>query len=231
MAHARAHAERCAGLASTKETASQSLVFGIARAHTVLRDARATPTDRHRAAATVEQVLKKVANVSSEDHDTLDERWLRDTAYRLALALNPAGKEAGPYAAEVRTYLTHVSWPPGITRRQDLHTFLKAPPPAKWDTLGDVKTAPGKYAAGTIHSVKGKEFTSTIVILPKRPPTDADNLHAIDHWDQGTPSELRRVLYVGASRAQKLLILAVHATHTSRVEMLLNRDKVPYRRV
>jgi hypothetical protein len=51
---------------------------------------------------------------------------------------------------------------------------------------------------------------------------------ALDHWDKGTPSELRRVLYVGASRAQQLLILAVHTVHRDRVATLLKRDGVPY---
>lgn len=41
-------------------------------------------------------------------------------------------------------------------------------------------------------------------------------------------SEFRRVLYVGTSRAQKLLILAVHSDYHDRVAALLKRDSVPY---
>jgi hypothetical protein len=41
-------------------------------------------------------------------------------------------------------------------------------------------------------------------------------------------SEARRVLYVGASRAQTLLILAVHTDHANRVAGLLKRDGVNY---
>ena len=50
---------------------------------------------------------------------------------------------------------------------------------------------------------------------------------------QGGPAFLalgrdRRVLYVGASRAQTLLILAVHTDHANRVAGLLKRDGVLY---
>ena len=50
----------------------------------------------------------------------------------------------------------------------------------------------------------------------------------MDHWDQRVGSEARRVLYVGASRAQTLLILAVHTDHANRVTGLLKRDGVNY---
>jgi superfamily I DNA/RNA helicase len=226
VSHVRDHAEQSAGARSTKETTSQSLVLSIAQAHTVLRAGFATPAERHRAATAVEKVLKKVANTGDDD-EILEERWLRDTAYRLAVALNPAGMKRSDYANQVRTYVKGISWPAGVTRREDLHTFLKAPSAASWQALGDDK-APGTYTAGTIHSVKGKEFTSTIVVLPEKLHADDANRHALDHWEGGTQSELRRVLYVGASRAQQLLILAVHANHKDRIVAQLKRDDVRY---
>ncbi len=53
---------------------------------------------------------------------------------------------------------------------------------------------------------------------------DDGDRHALDHWDGHTPSELRRIVYVGASRAEQLLVLAVHETHLERVSGLLERD-------
>jgi superfamily I DNA/RNA helicase len=226
VSHVRDHAEQSAGARSTKEATSQSLVLSIARAHTVLRAGDATPAERHRAATAVEQMLKKAANTGDDD-GLLEERWLRDTAYRLAVALNPAGMKSGDYAKKVRDYVQEIRWPAGVTRREDLHTFLRAPSDDKWHALADTQ-APGTYTAGTIHSVKGKEFTSTIVVLPEKPPKDDGDRHAIDHWEGATQSELRRVLYVGASRAQQLLILAVHANHTERIAAQLKRDGVHY---
>jgi len=79
-----------------------------------------------------------------------------------------------------------------------------------------------------IHSVKGREFPTTVVVLPQNLRMDSAGQHVLDHWDQGIGSEARRVLYVGASRAQTLLILAVHTDHANRVAELLKRDGLLY---
>ena len=52
----------------------------------------------------------------------------------------------------------------------------------------------------------------------------------LDFWENDAEAEPRRVLYVGASRAQELLILAIHEKHVARVEAILARDSVPYER-
>jgi superfamily I DNA/RNA helicase len=79
-----------------------------------------------------------------------------------------------------------------------------------------------------VHSVKGREFPGVVVVLPRKLLEDDHGHTVLDHWEQNKPSELRRVLYVGASRAQRLLILAVHATQRDRVITLLKQDGVPY---
>jgi hypothetical protein len=67
-----------------------------------------------------------------------------------------------------------------------------------------------------------------VVVLPEDLHTDNSDRHVIDHWEDGVASELRRVLYVAASRAQRLLVLAVHTDHHGRVAKLLKNDNVPY---
>jgi superfamily I DNA/RNA helicase len=114
----------------------------------------------------------------------------------------------------------------GNTPRRDLGTFLKAPKETAWKASREDK--PAAFAAATIHSVKGREYTSVVVVLPKDLLTDKTKRHVIDHWEGGVASELRRVLYVAASRAQRLLILAVHSDHLGRVAKLLKDDEVPY---
>jgi DNA helicase-2/ATP-dependent DNA helicase PcrA len=110
-----------------------------------------------------------------------------------------------------------------------LGLLLKAPSRSEWlETSADSAET---FAAATIHSVKGRELTSVVVVLPKKLLRDPGNRHVLDHWEQHMPSELRRVLYVGTSRAQQLLILAVHADHLDRVTRLLKDDGVPYERV
>jgi superfamily I DNA/RNA helicase len=95
-----------------------------------------------------------------------------------------------------------------------------------WPTSDEDALAAFPFA--TIHSVKGREFPTVVVVLTKSPREESTDGHVLDHWDQGVGSEARHVLYVGASRAQTLLILAVHTDHANHVAGLLKRDGVNY---
>jgi ATP-dependent exoDNAse (exonuclease V) beta subunit len=57
---------------------------------------------------------------------------------------------------------------------------------------------------------------------------DVNGLTALDQWEKGVDAEPRRVLYVAASRAQSLLMLAVYKKHVARVTQILERDGVPF---
>ena len=47
-------------------------------------------------------------------------------------------------------------------------------------------------------------------------------------WNSQEPGENRRVLYVAASRAERLLILVTESFQTQRVVSCLKRDGVPF---
>ena len=218
----------CAGVRGDRDSRSANAVLGIAWAHTILRSGSSTSADRLRAVQLVERALRNVANVDDEDEAALDERWLRDAAYRLAASLDPAGSTAKAYALKVRDYVKQSAvasrhHPEG---QRWLGSFLKAPQESAWPTSDE--DAPAMFPFATIHSVKGREFPTVVVVLPKSLREDETDGHVLDHWDQGVGSEARRVLYVGASRAQTLLILAVHTDHANRVAGLLKRDGVNY---
>ena len=116
-------------------------------------------------------------------------------------------------------------WPDGTGPQPGFGSMLKAPPLDRWSAVGEIERSP-TFAWASVHSVKGREFPSVVVVLPPKLPKDRDGLTVLDYWQQNLPSEMRRVLYVGASRAQRLLILAVHATQRDRVATLLKRDNV-----
>jgi len=226
LAHRGSDARSCAGVPSDTSNLSSSRIVGIAQANAILQSNDSTPAERLRATKLVEGTLRVVANVADHDDSTLDDRWLRETAVRLAVRLNPAGSTPKEYAATVRRHVQNIRWPVGITPRPDLGTLLKAPQESAW--LASDESEPETFAAATIHSVKGREFAGVVVVLPKNLITDDENRHVLDCWEGRMASELRRVLYVGVSRAQALLILAVHADHRDRVAMLLKGDGVPY---
>jgi superfamily I DNA/RNA helicase len=226
LAHREADAIASSGGRGDQDSRRSNDVLGIAWAYKVLHSGNSTAAERHEAIRRVEKTLRKVVDIDDEDESALDERWLRDAAYRFAGALNPAGTAAKDYAAQVREYVKQIQWPTGIAPKENLGAALKAPQESAWP-VSDGSTS-AAFRSATIHSVKGHEFPTAVVILPEKLRRDDDGKHVLDHWDEDIPSEARRVLYVGASRAQTLLILAVHEDHANRVAGLLKRDGVMY---
>lgn len=97
------------------------------------------------------------------------------------------------------------------------------------------KSAEGSVSAdettvgwSNIHGVKGAEFEAVLLGLPQRPRQNST--HVLDDWQADVNSEQRRVLYVGASRAKKLLMLGVGEKHVDQLISILDRDSVPYER-
>jgi DNA helicase-2/ATP-dependent DNA helicase PcrA len=228
LAHKGADARKYAG-AREAVVGNSNRVFGIAAAHATLRSTSSTSRIRLHAIELVERTVQAVIQVAGHDEDdlgdTVDERWLRDTAVRLALDLDPSGLSPRDYAAKIREHLKQIVWPAGVTLRDNLGSRIKAPSAEEWLASAE---DPAAFAASTIHSVKGREFPGVAVVLPSSLLKDDVGYHAVDHWELETEAEVRRVVYVGASRAEKFLVLAVHNSHLQRVTSLLERDAVPH---
>lgn len=86
-------------------------------------------------------------------------------------------------------------------------------------------TTPG-LRASHVHVVKGSEFEAVIYVLPPR--ANAGEPYVLDDWMSDENSEARRVIYVGISRARKLLILVVPKARLKLLKQLLERDDIPY---
>ncbi|WP_460581647.1 3'-5' exonuclease [Gordonia jinhuaensis] len=76
-----------------------------------------------------------------------------------------------------------------------------------------------------IHGVKGDEFDA--VVLAISDPVRGQP-HVLDDWHNGRNSELRRVLYVGASRARKVLILVIPPNRLDQLTHLLSTSGVKH---
>ena len=79
----------------------------------------------------------------------------------------------------------------------------------------------------TIHGFKGLQHRAVALILPSAAQGALDD-DGINQWISGVPGESRRVLYVGASRAQELLILATHESRLDEVVDRMSADAVPF---
>jgi DNA helicase-2/ATP-dependent DNA helicase PcrA len=76
-----------------------------------------------------------------------------------------------------------------------------------------------------VHAVKGDEFDGVVLAIPatKTAPT-----HPLDDWENGLNTEQRRVLYVGASRAAKVLVIVVPKAKSAQLVNILTASKVPH---
>ncbi|MEV5336586.1 hypothetical protein [Streptomyces werraensis] len=80
-----------------------------------------------------------------------------------------------------------------------------------------------------MHDVKGEEYPGVVLVLPERlRADDVTERTVVDDREGGHNTEARRVLYVAGSRAQQLLICAIHRKHIGRIEAMLDNTGVPY---
>jgi DNA helicase II / ATP-dependent DNA helicase PcrA len=78
---------------------------------------------------------------------------------------------------------------------------------------------------GHVHGVKGEEFDAVVLAVPSRAGSAS---HVLDDWEHDESSEQRRVMYVGASRARKLLVLVVPPGLRAQTERILKTSNVSY---
>ena len=237
LSHAEAHGMKAAGM--SLESAGSNRVLAVANAGFKLRSRLTEPKVRRKA---VEQVQRAILAALTVGRDTLhhsfaavcedigvDQRWLETFAVRMALGLNADGRTRQAFAAEVRDFLKTAEWPHATAPTiNDLGNLFKAPPESAWASIANYGNSPSvRYS--TVHGVKGMEFRGIVLIMPDRLRIDpVTERSVLDDWEGGHDTEARRVLYVAGSRAQELLIFAVHRKHVARVGSLLDGKGVPY---
>jgi superfamily I DNA/RNA helicase len=112
---------------------------------------------------------------------------------------------------------------------------------AAWELVGfgdpeSARTAIGR--AGTVHGVKGQEADAVLVIIPPtgKGKEDERSNRLIEAWttdvkagNDSQTAEALRVLYVGVTRARRLVALALSDKHLTVVSSFLAERGVPHR--
>ncbi|MFD4923100.1 UvrD-helicase domain-containing protein [Streptomyces goshikiensis] len=238
LSHAEAHGMKAAGVVSL-DGAGNNRVLAIANAGSKLRSRETDPKTRKKVVDQVQRSILAALTVGREtQHHSfaavcedvgVDPRWLENFAVRLALSLDAGGMSRGDFAATVRDSLKAADWGHlSAPTSGDLGSLFRAPPEDAWASVASFGNNPSiRYS--TVHGVKGMEFPGVVLVLPDRLRVDrVTGRTVLDDWEGDHNTEARRVLYVAGSRAQQLLVCAVHRKHVGRVASLLHSKNVPY---
>ena len=211
---------RKAALASDEAATVNRFSFVAAKTGLILRDPSSSPLQRRRA---VDRLLKRLlelyTNIVSDSFDDAAQTLgtsvaeLKGTVVRIALSLDANVLTREQFAASLRQKVESLVWPtqPVIG---NIAQIVSACPEPDWLKLG-LGAGELSIRSGTIHSVKGLEYECVCLAIPKiRAGVEKSGLQS---WLDGEASESRRVLYVGASRAKRLLVIAVHQDNETQV--------------
>lgn len=135
------------------------------------------------------------------------------------------------YATSLTTVISEGFFEFGLTPRKNLRVAFPKPKADLWDRW--LKQVDGLFNDSSlgwqwsnIHQVKGGEFDAILIPIPSQ--AYGTNPHALDDWENGTNSEQRRVLYVGVSRAKRLLMIWPEGQRLAQLRRILERDDVPH---
>lgn len=225
LAYRRTDAQRFAGESSVQNTSANRLVR-LARACNSVTDHTANVRSKRLATEQVGVILRELAR--SELRFLSDERFLEavsmdHASYNaglvgLALQGDPFVDKPSHFKAKIKQGLAALGWDLWVNS-----SALQTPKGDAWEN--SERRSSGVLRADTIHSYKGLQAPAIAIVLPR---VTKGREFAVKHWKDGSPDEARRVLYVGASRAQRLLMLAVHESQWDCVLYCMDRDDVPY---
>lgn len=228
LAHSWSTARSCAGAGSDRKT-SDNRLYALATAVHEIQDESGTPRVRADALSRLERLLQEQARPGLQDITQaeftaglgLSARAYRECVLRFALSLRP------PFRSSPSAFKAQ------LTARRDAQDQLG------WTTGGlqtprhdgwpNIPCEPGNCLThSTVHGYKGLQSPAVALVIPKRPADATNQDDGVHQWVSNREGESRRVLYVGASRAQQLLILAVHQSRATDVRTALDRDGVSY---
>lgn len=229
LAHAGGAARACAGAGSAASTFSTNVLVGIATHAHDIQDEDAPSRLRAEAltalGAALHQLtadhLKGLTLEAYTESIGLGLRGYRERCLRLAMSLPP------PFAAAPSAFKAALVASLGAQQFMGWGTSrLRVPNNDLWPSQPSSRTDADNHS--TIHSYKGLQSIAVAMIVPKRLTAVPDSEDGLSQWTAGTPGEARNVMYVGVSRAERLLIIAAHETVFDEVQRNLERDGVTY---
>ena len=231
LAHRRKDATTVAG-SSPAEGISGATGNRLVAACSVIRRSD-RPSERLAAIQTIERIILGLVNwpedlrtrSQAQQLEALERRpeWLRQ-ATAVLVARTAAVADAESFGTAARSHLKAILEPLPIASLP-IHRRVKKPTATVWLACEGVPGTPAPLASATVHGAKGMEFDAVLLALPTE-LRKTNGLDVLNEWEQYLNREARRVLYVGASRAKRVLAIGA-GPHAERVETILQDRHVP----
>ncbi len=231
LAHARRTAWRACGFGAGSDVGGDSNVANIARAIGAFWSSSASGRRREASLRIVEKMLLDLmGKIEFEESPTraaerhaIDYRWLRRTALHLVSRLPRSCEDTDAGRIQWVTTLQREVGRLGLVYREHTseRSYFRQTTTAEWShhlTGGDNP----EIKCATIHEAKGKEYEAVCVVIPPNPRGTSRTTQVFDSWERRSDDEAKRVLYVGVTRAKKLLSIAVPTAFKNRLVAILN---------
>ncbi len=237
LAHGRGAARRACGLAPASEVGGESKVAEIARAVGAFWSPSASNRARETALQTVERMvldmMGKIENGDSSaraaERNAIDRRWLRRTALEIISRLPKSCDDTDAGRTQWVTDLQDQFRGHRLTYRERISErgYFRNPANRQWNQhLQASEIQAVKYA--TVHEAKGKEYDAVCVVIPVDHAGINHTGQLFDAWERRVNDEGKRVVYVGVTRAKKLVALAVPAAFRDRLTTILEGRGVKF---
>jgi hypothetical protein len=151
---------------------------------------------------------------------------LRRKAVALISALRPtigpSDTERDAWVQELQTSVARlgVEVPSGNSVKK----FFRSPGTEKWSEVLCVHES-ASLSASSIHEAKGHEYRAVCVAIPAKGERTEK---LIESWESRTALEAKRVVYVGITRAEELIVIAVPRPYSNRISAVLRASGVPF---
>lgn len=225
---------RCAARAIyTEKEFGASRVAAVARAVSTYRDPSAKPKQRLQALQKVEQLILALSGELVEDEPLMhsiesrriDQRVLRRRAATLISSLRPSigqsDSERGAWVQELWALVVGLG--ADVQPGNSVKKFFSSPSKGEWsEMLSNHESA--SLSASSIHEAKGREYRAVCVAIPAEGERTEQ---LIESWERRTALEAKRVVYVGVTRAEELIVIAVPRQYSDRIAAFLLAAGVP----
>lgn len=233
LAHARTSARHACGLRPDGEGGA-SKVARLARAAGTYHAKASSGRAREAALVVTEQTLLDLMGKFEEqtsigrlaEQHGIDRRWLRRMALRLIGEIAATCADSDEARSNWVSALQRAVTGLGLSYGEDITvtSYFRRPPNAEWAQFLQPRADLATIAWATIHEAKGSQHNGVCVVIPNGDYTE----DLVTAWENRTDSEPKRVIYVGVTRAEKLLAIAMPAPFVDRVSAIMRNNQVPF---